>query len=313
MIVKGAFALASRGRLSVMIFHRVLAAADPLLPSEPTAAQFEALLKHLGSRFSVLPLIQAVRRLYDDTLPAGSLAITFDDGYADNLSVAAPILHRVGMPATVFVATAYLDGGCMFNDRVREAVRATPLDRLDLTAEGLGVHSLASIEDRRAAVEAIIGAIKYVPAPDRDAKAQSVVDAARVRVRSDLMLERRALPKLFDFGLDVGAHTVRHPILANTTPTDAWREISDSKRDLEALTGRPVPLFAYPNGVPGKDYMPDHVRMVREAGFDAACTTSAGAASAADDRFQLPRFTPWSRRPTRFDLQMLRNLRRARR
>jgi len=110
-------------------------------------------------------------------------------------------------------------------------------------------------------------------------------------------------------GLDVGAHTVRHPILAELSAEDAWSEIAESKRELEALLQRPVTLFAYPNGKPGSDYRGEHVRMVKEAGYTAAVSTAWGAATRDSDVLQLPRFTPWSRNPLKFDLMMLRNLR----
>lgn len=309
MILKSALSLASRGRLSILIFHRVLAEPDPLLPGEPSAAQLEALLLHVKRRFSILPLADAARRLYDATLPPSALAITFDDGYADNLAVAAPILHRLRVPATVFIATGYLDRGWMFNDGVIEAIRATKLDRLDLSPLGLGVHSLASVSDRCAAINRIIGTIKYHPGAERAERAQGVLRAAGVAAPAPLMLRRDSVRSLLDFGLDVGAHTVTHPILTTTSAADAWHEIHESKADLEQLTGRPVELFAYPNGTPGTDYSSEHVRMVRELGFIAAVTTAPGVASRASDPMQLPRFTPWTRQPLKFDLLMLRNLR----
>jgi len=309
MILRQALSLASRGRLSIMIFHRVLSAPDPLLPQEPAAADFEALVIHLKRRFSVLPLAEGVRRLYDGTLPAGALSLTFDDGYTDNLAVAAPILARHGVPATVFIATGYLDGASMFNDTIIEAVRRAPAPALDLAEQGLAVHPVASDAERRAAIDAIIGQVKYRPPGERLAQAAAILRAAGAAPPAGLMLDRAGVRKLAGFGVDVGAHTVTHPILAESTPADAWREISDSKRDLEATTGAPLSLFAYPNGKPDADYKAEHVRMVREAGFAAAVTTAWGVASRDSDRLQLPRFTPWTRAPLKFDLMMLRNMR----
>ena len=120
-------------------------------------------------------------------------------------------------------------------------------------------------------------------------------------------MTRDQIVALANSSLDVGAHTVMHPILANISAAEASREIRQSKLDLEQLTQRPVPLFAYPNGCPAIDYTGEHVRMVRDAGFLAAATTAAGAASRKSDRLQLPRFTPWTRQPLKFDLLMLRN------
>src|SRR5688572_14817112 len=94
-----------RGRLSILIFHRVLACPDPLFPEVPSAVDFEARMRWVRDWFNVLPLKQAIDRLYDRSIPARALAITFDDGYADNEEVAAPILKRLGLCATFFVAT----------------------------------------------------------------------------------------------------------------------------------------------------------------------------------------------------------------
>src|SRR5690242_1020924 len=166
MILRGTIGLASRGRLSILIFHRIRPEPDPVLPSEPSAAEFDALLAHIGRQFVVVPLGEAVRRLYDGTLPTRALAITFDDGYADNLDIAAPILVRHGMPATVFVATGYLDGSCMFNDVVIEAFRSTRMPMLDLSGLGLGRHASQTVDERRQAIDCVLPQVKYLPGPE---------------------------------------------------------------------------------------------------------------------------------------------------
>jgi len=309
---RGAFALASpggtTGRLSILIFHRVLAAPDPIFPGEPDGAQFDDLLAHVIRRFRVLPLDIAIEALVAGTLPARALAITFDDGYADNLSVAAPILERYGVPATIFVATGYLDGDVMWNDLVIEAMRKTRHDRIDLEAIGLGTCPLGSLQARRAAIDVTLAALKYLPVADRTDRARRLLRLAGVEEPRDLMLTREALRVLAVHGVGVGAHTVTHPILARLAPVEAQREIAESKSELEALLDSPISLFAYPNGKPQQDYTDEHVRMVAAAGFRAAFSTVPGAGRRESDIHQLPRFTPWSRNALRFDLLMLRNL-----
>jgi len=91
-----------------------------------------------------------------------------------------------------------------------------------------------------------------------------------------------------------------------------FREIRASKRRLEEITGKPVTLFAYPNGKPSRDYRREHVGMAREMGFEAAVTTAWGVAHAASDPYQLPRFTPWDRTPGRFVLRLFHNTFRTR-
>jgi peptidoglycan/xylan/chitin deacetylase (PgdA/CDA1 family) len=85
----------------------------------------------------------------------------------------------------------------------------------------------------------------------------------------------------------------------------ARAEIRTSKEQLEALIGKPVRLFAYPNGKAGMDFDARHVAMVRESGFDAAFTTAVGAITRGQDRYQLPRSRPWDRSPLLFGLRLL--------
>src|SRR5690349_3407201 len=94
--------LAARQTLSILIFHRVLPQADALLPDLPDAGTFERLVALLMERCAVLPLHDAISRLRRGALPNGAVAITFDDGYADNHDIAAPILRRYGGSATFF-------------------------------------------------------------------------------------------------------------------------------------------------------------------------------------------------------------------
>src|SRR6185436_8358647 len=112
----------ARGSLLVLIFHRVLPQPDPLMPGEPDTAAFASQMDVIRATCTVLPLSAAVEQLYSGSLPERATCITFDDGYANNLTMAAPILQARGLPATVFVATSFLNGGRMWNDTVIESV-----------------------------------------------------------------------------------------------------------------------------------------------------------------------------------------------
>jgi len=298
------------GKLNVFIFHRVRAACDPLFPGEVDRPAFAARLAFLRRWFNLLPLDEALRRLDDQTLPPAAASLTFDDGYADNLTVATPLLQRYGVPATVFVATGYLDGGRMWNDTVIEAVRASRGAALDLRDEGVGLFPVGTVEEKRRAIDALLPALKYRPAPERQRLADRIAAGAGCRLPADLMLTGEQLRELSRAGIGIGAHTVTHPILARADAAAAADEIAGSKRALESLLQADVALFAYPNGVPGKDYDAAHVAMVRRAGFRAAFSTAAGIATVRSPRFELPRFTPWGR-TAMFALRMARHLARA--
>lgn len=297
-----------RGALSIFIFHRVCPQPDPLFPEEPDVARFDTLLGWIGDWFKVLPLAEALERLGRRSLPAGAAAITFDDGYADNLLCALPVLQRHRMHATFFIASGFLDGGRMWNDTVIEAVRNTRLERLDSGLDGLPSLPLGSIAERRAALERLIAAIKHLaPAARADAVAR-LAERCNAPLPDDLMLDSAQVRALHTAGMGIGAHTVSHPILARSTPDAARREIADGRAQLEALIGERVALFAYPNGKAASDYRREHVDMVRELGFDAALSTNWGVNDADADPYQLARFTPWDRTRWRFGLRMLGNL-----
>ena len=158
-----------RGKLSILIYHRALAAPDPILHDEIDAATFERLMRMMRDEFNVLPLGQACARLARGSLPARAACITFDDGYSDNELVALPILERLGLTATFFVSTGFSDGGIMFNDAVIEAVRRAPAGTHDLSSLGLGTHVLGDNASRRAAIDAMIPQVKYRPPAERGA------------------------------------------------------------------------------------------------------------------------------------------------
>jgi peptidoglycan/xylan/chitin deacetylase (PgdA/CDA1 family) len=282
----------SRAALLVLTYHRVLETADPMYPGEPDRARFSEQMALVRKVFNVLDLEEAVRRLQAGTLPSRAACITFDDGYANNFSVAAPVLTQLGIPATVFVATGFLDGGRMWNDTVIEAVRHAG-DTLDLTAEGLGVHSLDGWASRRRTVNSLLGALKYLVLEDRVVMAERVAAASGAPLPVGPMMNAAQVRSLAAMGIGIGAHTVRHPILARLSDDAARREIFDSRRRLQEITGTPVRMFAYPNGRPGQDYGPQHAEMVRDAGFTGAVTTAWGAARMGIDSFQIPRIAPW--------------------
>ena len=311
-VIKPLFARASpqgrHARLSVLIFHRVLAQPDPLFPDELCASRFDRVCGWLKSWFNILALDDAVARQTAGTLPERAACITFDDGYADNYHVALPVLQRHGLNATFFIATGFLNGGRMWNDTLIESVRGCALPLLDLTSLGAGQHRLSSIDERRRAIQVLIGHCKYLPLAHRESLSEEVAKQSGATLPSDLMMTSPEVIALRQGGMQIGAHTVSHPILARLDDQQAHQEIAGSKLCLEQLLGERVSLFAYPNGKPGEDYTQSTVDIVRRLGFDAAVSTAWGAWGRGQDSFQIQRFTPWDAARWRFGVRLLRNL-----
>lgn len=295
----------SRAGLLTLIFHRVLAGQDPMNADEPDAAGFAARIDLLRELFHVMTLREASDRMASGSLPARAACITFDDGYENNHSLAAQILAARGMTATFFVATGFLGTGCMWNDVVIEAIRRCDAP-LDLTFTGFGRHELPDDSTRARLAGDLLAKLKYLPHVDRQRLADAIADAAGGVTPRNLMMSEAQVRQLADLGMEVGAHTVSHPILAGLDDAAARFEIRESRGRLEAITGSRVSSFAYPNGRPGRDYRSVHVSMVREAGFTAAVSTAWGCARVGADRYQLPRVSPWDRTATRYGLRLLR-------
>ncbi|MGQ0652119.1 MAG: polysaccharide deacetylase family protein [Betaproteobacteria bacterium] len=293
--------------LSILIYHRVLPEADSLRADEFTAENFALHMRLLARWCTPLPLREAVGMLRNGGLPARAVCVTFDDGYADNVTVALPILRARGVPATFFVATGFLDGGRMWNDTVIEAVRATQRTVLDASSVGLGTLSLSGTAAKREAIGKLIAKLKYLPHAERQARVDALAASAASLLPDNLMMTRDQVRFAHREGIEIGAHTVSHPILAVVDTDEARREIAESRSVLEQITGAPVRSFAYPNGKPNADYVADHVAIVRELGFDLAVSTAAGAARADADVFQLPRLGPWDRSGVRFLARLVQN------
>lgn len=295
-------------KLTILIYHRVHQISDPIFPGEVDAQRFNAHLDWLTSLFRVLPLTEAIEQLKDGTLPSRAACITFDDGYADNAEVALPLLLRHRAPATFFISSGFLDGGRMWNDTIIEAVRRAPGDVLDLTSSGFGQYDIATAAARRAAIEQLIKVLKYLPQEKRTEKVEQIENAVGESLPDNLMLRSEQVRELSTSGMTVGGHTVSHPILTRLVAAQAKQEIEAGRDALQAITGKPITLFAYPNGKPGEDYSSEHVAMVRELGFQAAVSIAWGAASSTVDLFQLPRFTPWDETALGFSLRLTGNL-----
>lgn len=304
----------TQARLSILIFHRVTPQPDPLFPGEVDSSAFDAICTWVKRWMNVLPLDQAIGRLAAGDLPERALCITFDDGYADNHDVALPILQRHGLNAAFFIASGFIDGGCMWNDRVVEAMRLCSRTSLVLPeglVPGVGTLDLSEWELRKRAVDTLLNAMKYLPGGQRLQCADAVVQAAGVVLPDDLMMSTAKVAALAGAGMVVGGHTVNHPILARLDEREALHEMMAGRRAVENMVQRAVTLFAYPNGRPEVDYTGRDVALVGRAGFTAAVSTARGVSGAGADLFQLPRFTPWDQNRLRFGLRLALNYRTA--
>ncbi len=293
--------------LSILNYHGIEAQRDLLFPDAIDASTFKWHLELLRKYYNVLPLEKAIELLRAGQLPSRAVCITFDDGYANNYEVALPILKKQGLVATFFIATGFLDGGRMWNDTLIEAIRGSEREELDLWELGLGLFPIMSQKEQLAAISHLLTVLKHQDPVERLDKVEAIANISGTSLPDGLMMTSTQVRALAAAGMEIGGHTVNHPILASVAVDEARREIVEGKERLEALIGKPVQVFAYPNGKAGKDYTRLHVDLVKELGFIGAVTTERGVASKRQQRYQLPRFTPWDRTPGRFLLRFALN------
>jgi peptidoglycan/xylan/chitin deacetylase (PgdA/CDA1 family) len=294
-----------RNRLLILIYHRVRPEPSVMSRAALHRDMFDWQMQLVARHCAPISMLDGLGRMREGTLPPRSVAITFDDGYADNADVALPVLLRHGVPATFFVATGFLNGGRMWNDSIVEAIRRARGAQVDLRAIGLGVMPLGPVQARGPLAQRVIRQVKHLPPKERERKVAEICGAIGAELPDDLMMTSAQVRSLARAGMEVGAHTVHHPILRSLDEAEAKCEITDSRAELESIVGTAVRSFAYPNGRPGDDYSVRDRNIVASLDFEYAVSTTQGAAGAGSDIFQLPRFTPWDSTPGRWLARLL--------
>ena len=285
-------------RLLILGYHGVSATdehewdSELYVPREFLRSRFVALR---DGGYEVLPLSQAVSRLYDGTLPSRAVALTFDDGAADFHSQVRPLLVEFGYPATVYLTTYYAQTQRpVFNTMLRYVLwkgRDRTLDAPDLLESPEPV-SLRTREERESVFSAIMRRClrDELSGADKDAIIGSVaecigVDYQTIRARRTLCLmsaeEVASLPRDL---IDVQLHTHRHRVPTEREPF--MREIVDNRRAIASMTnGANATHFCYPSGVTH----PAFRGWLSEMGVTSATTCFPGIASSASDPLLLPR------------------------
>lgn len=279
---------------SVFTYHRVNDYGDPFFEALPTAV-FERQMRLIARHYVVLPVEELVARLRSGTVPRNAVAITFDDGYRDVLTHAAPILARYRLPATVFLATGFIGSNEIpWYDRLATALKFTTASQVAVPFSE-EVLPLETREARLRALGRLQACWKELPEEDSREALDTLLErlgAGQPDRERNAFLGWDGVHALRGLGFSIGAHTVTHPILSRLSPERACTEIIESKRAIEARCGMSPRAFAYPNGGEA-DYTPEVVEQVRRAGFDCAVTTRFGLNTARTSPWELRRGQPW--------------------
>jgi len=313
--VKGRFAR----QAVILTYHRIAEVrSDPwALCVRPQ--YFAEQLEVLRRDYHPLSLQQLTTVMRGGDIPRRAVVVTFDDGYANNLSHAKPLLERYEIPATVFLTAGAVGHEREFWDDELDRLLLQPgtlPEALHLSLSGrsfywqLGEaahyreeasqrhHRWRAWEEETPTARHVLYRSLYqllLPLPDEE-RCQTLNDlrawagAEPVSRSTHRFLSREEVAALAQGGLiEIGSHTMTHPVLSECSAAAQRGEIEQSKARLEEALGHPVTSFAYPYGKPSH-YTAETVAIVREAGFDCACARFGGVVRRDTDPFQLPRF-----------------------
>ncbi len=278
-----------RRRPVILCAHRVVSEEDPFFPGI-RYERFAAEVAYLARHHRVLPLDEIIEAtLNERPLPRGAVAITFDDGFADNFHLAYPILQRYGVPATIFLVCESVEtGGVPWPERVAYLLQRTQRTRLEISLPEPRVLSLCGRAEKLEALATLLTLLKACETEVRRRAVEELEADLSVGPDQGMMLTWEQCQRMARLGVTFGAHTLTHPILPQTEAVEVKHEIVASKALIEARLRCPVRYFAYPND----ECCPAAVDAVEAAGFEAAVAGASQVGQAPVERFAIGR-RPW--------------------
>lgn len=274
----------------ILTYHRFTDdGREDALPVET----FREQLEYLTRRYRLVGLSEIARQLEAGRTPEpGLAAITIDDGYADAFDLAFPLLREFNVPATLFVATDFVDGkGWLWTDLTRYLFLSSRVEAF--AAEIDGRYTRIDLNDREArlgAASRLNESLKKMVESLRRETIDRIATALEVSIPAAPSSEYAAVDwhqvrRMEVAGIEIGSHTVTHPILTRIDEGQLIDELVRSRRRIEDELGHPIGLFCYPNG----DYNRQVRDQVERAGYTAAVTCDMGLNPAGLDLLALKR------------------------
>lgn len=293
MHLSGAFDLMrwiNRRHAVLLTYHRFSETGDSIALR---AGAFAAHIEYLVEHYRLVPLSELVPRLASAGHASERLAaITIDDGYADAYQIAMPLLKKHGVPATLFVVTGFVDRGCwIWTDKMRYLLARTRVESFSIGEVSGGERFFPGDDGSRAAAAGAVNSwLKLLGDEARERELGRLADELGVDLPAEPPPGYEAITwdqarEMEAAGIEIGSHTVSHPILTNCDPRRVAVEVRESRRRLEEELGHQVDLFCYPNG----NYSELVCREVERAGYGIAVTTDDGLISLGDDPLRLKR------------------------
>jgi peptidoglycan/xylan/chitin deacetylase (PgdA/CDA1 family) len=285
--------------LVILMLHRLRDTHDPY-PLSTTRPSFRRMLRWLRHRQALVGLDEGLQALAQRSRRI-HYAVTFDDGYRDNLRLIDDEFGRV--PAVLYIVTDHMGGEPIWVYRLTHAVESRTCDHIDLGFLGLGHFDLSDLAERERLYLQLPPRLKQLRPEEVDANIDTVIAQARPTTPPEEqrdMLDWKDVRRLHAHGIEIGAHTCNHVLLSLVDDDTARAEIMQSAARILGELATPPRHFAYPNGG-AADFGDRDVQLVRDAGFATATTSIEGVNRPGTDPYRLLRhnvheqrfLTPW--------------------
>ena len=271
------FRMANRGKALIVMYHRFCENDDGF--STPVRSFIEQ-LDYLTEHYRIVPLLELAGYLTSGSpIPPGLAVITIDDGYRDCYEIAFPILRERKIPATAFVVTDFVDQATwLWTDKVRYLTSRAPGSQLEAQIDDHSLQiALEGGASRLKGAERVNTELKLIPDEAKDDAIRQIAASVGVELPDAppdqfTSLTWDQVREMDSNGIEIGSHTVTHPILTRTSTEKLRYELRESRARLETKLGHKVELLGYPNG--------DHDASVQEqaarAGYKCAVTADHG-------------------------------------
>lgn len=311
----------------ILVYHRVASLDSDPWGTSVREENFAAQLRVIKERAHPVPLKTMVNARRDTDLPERPVSITFDDGYLDNLRVAAPLLEQFAIPATMFLTTGYFSAQREYWWDELDRLVLGPGERPEMLAvehrgrtyrwkcERCTSCSSATVSDplwraweapmspRQGLYQTLYDFLVNLALEEKHA----ILDQVRkwagmggdLRAGYRTVSEAEARELASNRFIEIGAHTITHPVLASLPASEQRHEIASSKAALERLTGTSLTSFAYPYGK-RFHYSKTTAALAEECGFACGCSNFWGVVTTRTSRYELPRIQALDWGPEKF-------------
>lgn len=289
----------------VLGYHRVTEQEHDPYSLRVTPENFAEHLDIIRKLMTPVSLSDVVTGIRNGTVPRRAVAVTFDDGYVDNLEAATPLLERYGIPATIFVVAGRIGQEFWWETVARIIYSASALPtELVLVLDGWrycrSIRPGHKQEKREGLVIDLYRRLRPLPSAHKQELITQLGDWACVPIDAQTSTRVLLLDELAKLAsselLEIGSHSLTHPILTAIPVESVQTEVQRSRALLEDVIGKPVTKFSYPDGATSRAVRAE----VMSAGYTCACSSQYGVANKHSNLFSLPRIWPLDRNGEEF-------------